>query len=264
MGSFMKRAARPSVTKLSGPAAKDFASIDDVVLVAYLNPQDDHLLKDLNKVAATYSDRASFGALKTKDPTTVACYNNRDMMQSSSTNFEAVGSLTKFVNACMTPLIDEFTRATETKYLQVRPSHPYIPSPLFFSLIPSHPSTQSGKSIVYYLSANPSERAAYVEALRPVARKFGEYLTFLTVDAAEYAELGGFLGLGRVPVLPALAVQNPRMGQVFPYTGEGEGEGAGGITPQAVDDFVMAIVQGRVKPWAPPPPPQADHVRDEL
>ena len=110
---------------------------------------------------------------------------------------------------------------------------------------------------MYFLAEKAEEREAYVEAMRPVAKKYKEYLNFVTVDAGEYAELTSPLGLPPA-VFPALAVQNPAFGQVFPYA-----PGAS-ITPFAVEAFVMEIVQGKVKPWdgTPPVAPKVPH--DEL
>lgn len=45
-------------------------------------------------------------------------------------------------------------------------------------------------------------------------------------------------------VFPALAVQNPMYGQVFPY------DQRLAITAEAVESFIMDIVQGRVQPSA--------------
>jgi protein disulfide-isomerase A1 len=51
------------------------------------------------------------------------------------------------------------------------------------------------------------------------------------------------LGL-KAGVFPALAVQNPMYGQVFPY------DQRHAITAAAVESFIVDIVQGRVRPSA--------------
>jgi protein disulfide-isomerase A1 len=101
---------------------------------------------------------------------------------------------------------------------------------------------QSGKSLVFFFATTSAEREAYVEKMRPVAKIYKEYLSFVTVDANEYADLAVPLGL--IPgEFPGLSVQNPMYGQVFPFDSGKE------ITPETVGGFVMDIVQGRVKPW---------------
>lgn len=92
----------------------------------------------------------------------------------------------------------------------------------------------------------------YADSMRAVARKYEEYLLFVTVDAAEYADMVPMLGL-RPEVLPAVSVQNPSYGQVFPFDQTKK------LSAQAIEQFVTQIASGKVKPWdgTPPPAPKA-------
>jgi len=63
----------------------------------------------------------------------------------------------------------------------------------------------------------------------------------VTIDAVEYAHMAPALGL-EAGVFPALAVQNPMYGQVFPY------DQRRAITVEAVESFITGIAQGRVQP----------------
>ena len=47
------------------------------------------------------------------------CYNNRDGESSILSDLSDVDAIPKAVKTCMEPLIGEFTRVTEVKYLQV-------------------------------------------------------------------------------------------------------------------------------------------------
>jgi protein disulfide-isomerase A1 len=76
-----------------------------------------------------------------------------------------------------------------------------------------------------------------------MAKKYQEYLNFVTIDAVEYAHMAPALGL-EAGVFPALAVQNPMYGQVFPYDQRHV------ITADAVESFIIDIVQGRAQPSA--------------
>ncbi|KAI0384675.1 thioredoxin-like domain-containing protein [Hypomontagnella monticulosa] len=217
--SYLKRAVRPSVTTLDSEAKiTSFQSSDDHVVIARINPQDAHVKDAYAKLAAQYKDRLSFGAAKTKSATTVSCFNNADGQQFSISDLSAIDALPKLIATCLEPVIGEFTRVSEMKYLQ------------------------SGKSLVFFFTTSPAERDAYVDAMRSVAKMYKEYLLFVTVDADEYGDLAAPLGLvpGR---FPALSVQNPMFGQVFPYPRSKD------ITPEAVGGFLMDIVQGKVKPW---------------
>lgn len=110
---------------------------------------------------------------------------------------------------------------------------------------------------MYYLAETVEERDAYVESMRPVAKKYKEFLNFVIVDANEYADLT--LPLGLLPgTFPALAVQNPTYGQVFPYPSGAH------ITPETVDGFVINISQGMVQPWDGTRPDEPKRPHDEL
>ena len=73
-----------------------------------------------------------------------------------------------------------------------------------------------------------------------MAKKYQEYLNFVTIDAVEYAHMAPALGL-EAGVFPALTVQNPIYGQVFPYDQRRV------ITADSVESFIIDIVQGRVQ-----------------
>ncbi|KAK8038493.1 protein disulfide-isomerase [Apiospora rasikravindrae] len=227
--SYLKRAERPAVTKLEDEkAVTAFQSADDVVVMAQLHPtRDAHLQTLFRAVADRYWDRASFGTIASISPAAVVCYSNRDRAGEPPailSDMTAVDAIPKFVEKCMAPMIGELTRKTEGKYLQ------------------------SGKSLVYYFSPYALEREEYVASMRTVARKYEEYLLFVTVDAEEYADMVSMLGL-RPEALPAVAVQNPMYGQVFPYDQKKE------LSPQSIEKFVTQIASGKVKPWDGMPPP---------
>jgi protein disulfide-isomerase A1 len=110
---------------------------------------------------------------------------------------------------------------------------------------------QAGKSLVYIFALTENERSAYRDSLSSIARKYEEYLSFVTIDAIEYGHMTQALGLD-AGVFPALALQNPSFGQVFPYPQRRA------ITAEAIEKFILDIVEGRTKPGG------ARTVRDEL
>ncbi|TGJ88394.1 hypothetical protein E0Z10_g271 [Xylaria hypoxylon] len=216
--SFLKRAVRPTVTALDEENTTNFQSVDGTVLIARINPRDEHVATAFTAIASQFQDRASFGSVDATGTTTVTCFNNRDEQKFALSDLTAIDALSKLVESCTASLIGEFTRANEMKYLK------------------------SGKSLVFFFATSSDEREAYVNKMRPVAKMYKEYLSFVTVDANEYGDFAAPLGL-TPGVFPALSVQNPMYGQNFPYT-----EGAE-ISPETVGAFVMDIVQGKVKPW---------------
>ncbi|KAI0450380.1 hypothetical protein F5B21DRAFT_491034 [Xylaria acuta] len=218
IASFLKRAVRPAITVLDEDKSTDFQSVDETVFIAHVNPRDEHVAAAFKTAASQHHDRASFGSMDTEGNTITVCYNNGDQQKFELSVWTDIDALPKLVEDCMAPLIGEFTRGNEMKYLQ------------------------SGKSLVLFFATSSDEREAFVGKMRPVAKMYREYLSFVTVDANEYADFAVPLGL-TPGVFPALAVQNPMYGQTFPYTAGAE------ISPETVGAFVMDIVQGKVKPW---------------
>ncbi|KAI0901166.1 thioredoxin-like domain-containing protein [Annulohypoxylon nitens] len=217
--SYLKRAVRPSITALTSESkATKFQSGDDYTVIAQINAQGSHIKTAYEKLASQYKDRLSFGSAETTGASTVSCFNNRDSQQFTISDLTGINALPELIESCLEPVIGEFTRVNEMKYLQ------------------------SGKSLVFYFLTSSQERDSYVSAMRSVAKMYKEYLSFVTVDAGEYGDLAAPLGL--VPgAFPALSVQNPMYGQVFPYPLAKQ------ITPEAVGGFLMDIVQGKVQPW---------------
>ncbi|KAI1804565.1 thioredoxin-like domain-containing protein [Daldinia bambusicola] len=225
--SYLKRAIRPTITPLaSDKKITAFQSSDDHAVIARISPRDPHIRVLYETLASQYQDRLSFGLAKTKSDeeattTTVTCYNNRDGQQFTVSDLTPINALYELVESCLTPVIGEFTRANEMKYLQ------------------------ADKSIVFFFSPSAAERDAYARAMLSVAKMYREYLSFVTVDAREYEGLAAPLGLAP-GAYPAVSVQNPMFGKVFPYR---RGRGKGDITPESIGAFLMDISQGKVEAW---------------
>ena len=104
-------------------------------------------------------------------------------------------------------------------------------------------NNQTRKSIVHYFVANDKERDEYVAEIRPLAKKYEEYLHFVTTDINEYGDVAEMMGLQRAS--KGLSVQNPNNGDVFPYVGKEK------ISGTSVEAFLGNIIQGKVQPWRP-------------
>ena len=99
---------------------------------------------------------------------------------------------------------------------------------------------------MHYFVANEAQRQAYLREMRPLAKKYREYLSFTTIDVAEYADMQASLGLRPSSSGGGLAVQNPSNGDMFPY------HGADAISLPIVEQFLLDIIQGKIKPWKGP------------
>lgn len=98
-----------------------------------------------------------------------------------------------------------------------------------------------GKSIVHYITASDEDRESYISAIRSLAKRYKEYLLFVTTDASEYPEIlamtGHAPGSNNV-----LSVINPTNGGIFPFRGKD-------ITLDTIDGFLKDVSSGKVKPW---------------
>ncbi len=102
--------------------------------------------------------------------------------------------------------------------------------------------SQTGKSMVHYFHHSADERDEYQDAIRPLAKKYQEYLLFDTVDINEYPDMVTMMGLA-AGSRKALSVQNPSNGDVFPY------RGGAAISAEVVEAFLIDIINGKIKPW---------------
>ncbi len=213
------------------------------MVIAYIPDEQRALKSACIELAYRNHDKFTFGIVKDKSLTrtenvqvpSVVVHKSREAEQEVLPGPSGIDVLEKFLETATAPPIGEFTRRNELKYMKA--SLALLSSKIFQLIIQS----QAGKSLVYYFAHNPQDLDNYREALKPLAKKFKEYLNFVTVDAVEYGHMLPVLGL-KNSGFSALAVFNPMYGQAFPHDQKKE------ITPQVVESFVMDIVQGKVQP----------------
>lgn len=99
-----------------------------------------------------------------------------------------------------------------------------------------------GKSIVHYFVSADEDRDAYVADIKPLAKKFKDYLIFATTDVNQYPEMPAIMG-HRAASTKVLAVSSPSTGGVFPYRGNKN------LTSAEIEAFLNDISSGKVKPW---------------
>jgi protein disulfide-isomerase A1 len=217
------------------------------VFIAYLAAMDEQLKKSFTSVAKRNRHRFSFGistdpALAMAENIALGCivyYNNMHKEQEMLCGENGIADLERWAEKVTMPLIGEMTRRNELRYLNVG-----FPTKLPYLKNADTEIRKSGKSLIYIFAFTENERKKYREELRPLAKKYEEYLSFVTIDAGEYAHMAPSLGLEE-GVFPALAVMNSLMGQVFPFPNGRE------IEAKTVEAFVLDIVSGKTQPHTP-------------
>lgn len=104
-----------------------------------------------------------------------------------------------------------------------------------------NPTQQLGKSIVHYFTASDEDRESYISAIRPLAKRYKEYLLFVTTDMNEYPQMLSMTG-HKEGASNVVSVVNPLNGAVFPYRGNE-------ITANTIEKFLGDVSSGKVKPW---------------
>jgi protein disulfide-isomerase A1 len=101
---------------------------------------------------------------------------------------------------------------------------------------------KTGKSILHYFAASEKEKDKYREEMRPLAKKYRDFLHFTITDTGDFPEVPSLLGLKKGSKT-GLSLQNPNNGEVFPYKGKKK------LTPDVVETFLDDVIDGRIKPW---------------
>ncbi|KAK2733015.1 protein disulfide isomerase [Colletotrichum kahawae] len=226
IGAFVNRMNRPVITPVEKQTLSSFRSSDDVVVLGQFTTEESSLRDRYNELAERFHDRYAFGLTDVPEsPGRITCWNNAIGAMQMSSELEEVDAMEKLVKKCAAPLVPRLTRRNEAEYLNVCP-------PLT--------ETQAGKSLVYFFARIDQFLDAWSSAVIPLAKKYHQYITFVTVDLTEYSEMPAMFGLP-ANIEDAVALQNPATGQVFPFTGE--------ITVDAVEAFITDISEGNVEPW---------------
>ncbi|EFQ28430.1 hypothetical protein CGRA01v4_07418 [Colletotrichum graminicola] len=218
IAAFVRRMLRPAVTLLDEQSATSFRDEDDVVMIAHVTESETNLRERFTGMAEQYRDRHTFG-LTTIDeaPGRIGCYNNADGSYHMTSELDEVGAMENLLRSCASQLVPRLTRRNEAEHLS------------------------TGKSLAYFFSKDEGNLDAWTSAVKPLARKYHEYITFVTVDSGEYPEMPGLFGL-RASASEGVVVQNPSAGLAFPFKGDK-------ITVEAVDRHILDISEGNADAW---------------
>lgn len=120
---FMKRATLPTVSTLDRSNITAFTSIDETVFIAYTLPGDKALKSTFTELATRYHDKYTFGiATETADSMTlpsIVCHQMREGEEKVFSAQASIDALEKFIEETTAPIIGEFTRRNEMKYMKV-------------------------------------------------------------------------------------------------------------------------------------------------
>lgn len=116
IAQFLERVDRPIVTDLTSQALPTFSTIDDIVVIAQMRPEDKAFLGHFQEVAGDLRDRYTFAISNLPQGSStsrVLCRNNLDDVEHLSGDLDRVGALEELIEKCATPLILPLTRRNE-------------------------------------------------------------------------------------------------------------------------------------------------------
>ena len=125
--SFMNRVTLPTVSTLDQGNITAFKSVDETVFIAYVPPGEEAFKSIFTELAARYHDKFTFGivtdtSLMTTDSMTlpsIVCHRGKEGEQEVLSAQPSIGVLEKFIEEATAPIIGEFTRRNEMKYMKV-------------------------------------------------------------------------------------------------------------------------------------------------
>ncbi|KAF2256452.1 hypothetical protein BU26DRAFT_574581 [Trematosphaeria pertusa] len=198
--SFVTKHEIPTVTHIEPENVGAFKATDDIVIMAYLRPDQEALLEVFRTVASKHHADYVFGYV-TDMPTadaeglampSIVCYKNTDGDNKVMNGHFSEADVGKFLETATRTVIGEFNERNMDVYMA------------------------ADKLAAYIFAATDNEANALRWELTPVAKKFDKYVTFGVADAVEYAPMAESFGLSERK-FPALAVHAPMNDNVFIY-----------------------------------------------
>lgn len=231
------------ITKQSLPPAFDvtevnlnlsFKTIDDIVFVAYVEASDTELISVYTEIAEFYHDSFVFGlctspSLAAREhiiPPAVVSYQNINGQISILTSVFDAASLAAFITDSSTPLIAPLTRRNIDTYISLR-------KPILYIFLPRQPP-----------SLDSTLNDDLLRAVSTTAKVYGPYVSFVHVDAVEYAHMGPMLEL-RSDTWPAVVMHDVVRDRVWVYP-QDEVVEAG-----KVEELVLGVLKGEIEPTPP-------------
>ncbi|CAK7229126.1 hypothetical protein SEUCBS140593_007141 [Sporothrix eucalyptigena] len=249
--SFFRRSFRPAAFEVTEQSLVGFITIDDIVIVAHIHPDDDQLYARYRSLAQHYHDRYSFGISFTPPSSpgssttrafsgsVVRCYNNLDDEQHELAGddlHQHVGALEAFITqTCAQSLIPELTRRSEYR------------NEARLAAGGGVSGTANVKSILHYLTdGGDADKTLFRDSVRPLAKQYRDFVQFAVTDLVDYPEMVDAFGLDP-SATRGLALQNLATGELFPYRSRAKkltADAAAGI----IENFLNDIADGNVKP----------------
>jgi len=124
---FLHRVTSPTVSLLNQENITSFITSDETVFIAYISPENHHLHNTYTALATKYHSQYSFG-LSTSfqlaksaslSIPSIVCIRPNEGEQEVLSGEARLDQIEKFIETATAPIIGEFTRRNEMKYMKV-------------------------------------------------------------------------------------------------------------------------------------------------
>ncbi|KAK1761533.1 protein disulfide-isomerase, partial [Echria macrotheca] len=219
---FLRRALRPPVLELDAHLDPSLATMDNIVFIGYIHPDDWNLYDRFYEMANLY--RGSYGfVISPPDEggtrSVLVCYNNVDGDRFETADTAGVGSLERFVKQCGEMAVADWSWGMREG------------------------AVQAGMKVLYYFAGDEDEKEEYRGVVRPLAKRMVGDVRFVVAD--KEAPLGRYLAsVGSLisDKRQRLVLEDTRTGEVFPFYGED-------ATAEEVEKFIAGVEEQKIGLW---------------
>lgn len=230
------RQSLPAVSEVTAANHEEFQNAchnSKVVTMAYLASPTADPAAEFSAVAEKHRDRSLylFGLTTDEDaisaagvtPPAIVAYRSFDKPNTIYPNLPmsgvTVAELEEWISNLSVPVIDEISAENYATY------------------------TTSLKPLAYlFLNPSSSDKEAYIEAIRHVAKKYKPQVNFVWIDAVKFVTHAKALGLGGIK-WPAFVIQDlGRQHRAYPLDESMD------ITSETVGDWLQQFLDGKLEP----------------
>ncbi|KAH8695703.1 thioredoxin-like domain-containing protein, partial [Phaeosphaeriaceae sp. PMI808] len=219
--SFVRKRELPILTKLSSSDMEDFKMMDDLVVIAYLDPNDQASLDTIKYAAERHHLDFVFGYTTSTSQgvstPSLICYRNTDADHRTLTDLLSLSTIESFLVTSLQPAITSFSEKNIATYMQ------------------------RDKLTLYIFIPHSYPTSILLRTLTPLAKQFVKFVAFTLVDVQRYTDMAGNFGVGVGSAGPVIVVHAPGNDNVFLY------EEGRRIERGVVEGMLMGILKGEAR-----------------
>jgi protein disulfide-isomerase A1 len=223
--SYMIKQSLPAVSSVSEENLEEFKTMDKIVIIGYISPDDKKANEAFSGVAEserdTYlfgsSDDAALAKAEGVEQPSIVLYKDFDEKNAVYDGELDAESILSWARTASTPLVGELGPETYAGYIQ------------------------AGIPLAYIFAETPEEREKLAADFKPIAEKYRGKINIATIDAKAFGAHAGNLNLDPSK-FPAFAIQDPGKSQKFPWDQTKE------VDAKEIGQFVQDVLDGKVEP----------------